>query len=126
MIPARRALEVAVFAPVGVLATVAAKVHALRGGRSSVAPTVPTVDAPEPPRPAAPAVPAPRVVQPEPDRGPTAPGPLPIEGYDHLAASQVIDRLDGLTSAELIAVEAYERAHKHRQIVLGRLAQLVP
>ena len=34
------------------------------------------------------------------------PSDLPIAGYDSLAASQVIPRLDGLTPAELEAVRA--------------------
>jgi hypothetical protein len=50
--------------------------------------------------------------------------PLPIDDYDHLAARQVVDRLTTLTDAELSQVELYERAHRHRQTVLGRIAQL--
>lgn len=49
---------------------------------------------------------------------------LPIEGYDHLAASQVVDRLPALTPGELDAVAAYELAHRHRQSVLAKVAQL--
>lgn len=48
---------------------------------------------------------------------------LPIDDYDHLAARQVVDRLDGLTSDELIAVERYELAHRHRQTVLRKIEQ---
>ncbi len=49
---------------------------------------------------------------------------LPIDDYDHLAARQVVDRLDGLTSDELTAVERYEMAHRHRQTVLRKIEQL--
>jgi hypothetical protein len=49
---------------------------------------------------------------------------LPIDDYDHLAARQVVDRLATLTAGELAQIERYERAHRHRQTVLGRIAQL--
>lgn len=49
---------------------------------------------------------------------------LPIDDYDHLAARQVVDRLDGLTSDELTEVEQYELAHRHRQTVLRKIEQL--
>ena len=49
---------------------------------------------------------------------------MPIDDYDHLAARQVVDRLATLTSPELAQIELYERAHRHRQTVLGRIAQL--
>jgi hypothetical protein len=49
---------------------------------------------------------------------------LPIADYDHLAARQVVDRLTTLTAGELAQIELYERAHRHRQTVLGRIAQL--
>ncbi|HUF96877.1 MAG TPA: hypothetical protein VMM60_02035 [Ilumatobacter sp.] len=49
---------------------------------------------------------------------------LPIDDYDHLAARQVVDRLATLSAAELDQVAEYERAHRHRQTVLGRIAQL--
>jgi hypothetical protein len=51
-------------------------------------------------------------------------GNLAIPGYDSLAASQVVRRLDSLTSDELAAVEAYEVATRGRRTVLGRIAQL--
>ena len=40
---------------------------------------------------------------------------LAIPSYDSLAASQVVPRLDGLTSIELEAVRRYELAHRGRQ-----------
>ena len=49
---------------------------------------------------------------------------LPVEGYDDLAARQVVDRLIALEPAELAQIEAYERAHRNRSTVLGKIAQL--
>jgi hypothetical protein len=49
---------------------------------------------------------------------------LAIEGYDHLAARQVVDRLGALQPDELAAVAAYERSHRHRQTVLHKIEQL--
>ena len=49
---------------------------------------------------------------------------LPISDYDSLAASQVIPRLDAMTAAERDAVEAYERAHRGRKTILGKIEQL--
>lgn len=56
--------------------------------------------------------------------GVTAGAELPIDGYDQLAARQIIDRLGSLTPAELAVIEAHERAHRNRSTVLGRIAQL--
>lgn len=53
-------------------------------------------------------------------------GDLPIDGYDDLAARQVVDRLAALEPAELALIEAYERAHRNRSTVLGKIAQLSP
>jgi hypothetical protein len=49
---------------------------------------------------------------------------LAIPAYDSLAASQVVQRLDGLTHDELEAVRRYEVAHRARKTVLGKVAQL--
>lgn len=49
---------------------------------------------------------------------------LPIEGYDDLAARQVVDRLATLDRVELAVVEAYEREHRNRSTVLGKISQL--
>ena len=49
---------------------------------------------------------------------------LPIEGYDDLAARQVVARLEGLDRADLGRVEAYEREHRNRSTVLGKIAAL--
>jgi hypothetical protein len=53
-------------------------------------------------------------------------GELPIPGYDLLSATQVIERLDGLARPELLAVQAYELAHRARTTILGKIAQLAP
>lgn len=50
--------------------------------------------------------------------------PLPIEGYDSLAASQVVVRLDSLTPDELLAVRDYEAANRNRRTILGKISQL--
>jgi len=49
---------------------------------------------------------------------------LAIPDYDSLAASQVVPRLEGLSSAERDAVRRYETAHRHRKTILSKLAQL--
>jgi hypothetical protein len=49
---------------------------------------------------------------------------LPIPGYDALSASQVVERLTGLTPDELAAVHAYETTHRQRRTILGKIEQL--
>jgi hypothetical protein len=49
---------------------------------------------------------------------------LPIPGYDALSASQVVERLTGLTSDELDAVHEYEASHRKRRTILGKIEQL--
>jgi hypothetical protein len=59
------------------------------------------------------------------DRGPRAdPSALAIPGYDSLSASQVVQRLTGLSRPELEAVRAYEEAGRGRKTILTRVAQL--
>jgi hypothetical protein len=53
-------------------------------------------------------------------------GALPIDGYDSLPAAHVITLLDALDPAGLATVAAYERSHRRRRTVLGRLEQLHP
>jgi hypothetical protein len=77
--------------------------------------------APEPPLRFASAAAPPKVVG-NGDRGSSA--ELPIPGYDALSASQVVERLIGLTSDELDAVHAYETAHRQRRTILGKIEQL--
>lgn len=68
--------------------------------------------------------PAPGASGPRPPRATADAGGLAIPGYDSLAASQVVRRLDSLTGEELAAVEAYETATRGRRTILGRIAQL--
>jgi ribosomal protein L12E/L44/L45/RPP1/RPP2 len=49
---------------------------------------------------------------------------LPIPGYDALSASQVVERLLGLTPGELEVVRTYETAHRNRRTILGKIEQL--
>jgi hypothetical protein len=49
---------------------------------------------------------------------------LPIPGYDALSASQVVERLAGLSAAELDAVRTYEGAHRNRRTILGKIDQI--
>lgn len=48
---------------------------------------------------------------------------VPIEGYDALPASAIVEMIDRLTPQEQNAVEAYERANRGRRTVLGKLSQ---
>ena len=59
-----------------------------------------------------------------PTAAPADPGSLPIAGYDTLAASQVVARLEGLDTVALEAVRTYEAAHRNRKTILGKVAQL--
>jgi hypothetical protein len=106
-------------------------------------------DAPEPksaPRPApkpapkpaaaAPAPPPARVIPAAPkasesngaqtngSNGSAAGDSLPIPGYDALSASQVVERLAGLSPTELDAVRSYEGAHRKRRTILGKIDQI--
>jgi hypothetical protein len=49
---------------------------------------------------------------------------LAITDYDELSASQVVDRLEGLPRHELDAIRDYERAHRARNTILGKIDQL--
>jgi hypothetical protein len=52
------------------------------------------------------------------------PDELGILGYDALSASQVVQRLAGLSDQELDAVQAYEAATRGRRTILARIAQV--
>ncbi|HEX3394657.1 MAG TPA: hypothetical protein VHS52_09025 [Acidimicrobiales bacterium] len=52
------------------------------------------------------------------------PAHLAIPGYDTLSASQVVQRLPGLSADELEAVRIYEAAGRARKTILLRAAQL--
>ena len=49
---------------------------------------------------------------------------LPIARYDHFDGKQVARALSPLSQVELAAVEAYERSHQDRPVVLNRLRWL--
>ncbi len=49
---------------------------------------------------------------------------LALADYDHLPASDIVALLEGLEPAERSAIEAYERAGRHRRTILGKLDQL--
>ena len=49
---------------------------------------------------------------------------LAIPGYDTLSASQVVQRLSGLSAEELEAVRIYEDSGRHRKTILAKVAQL--
>ncbi|MHB1535123.1 MAG: hypothetical protein ACYC1D_11075 [Acidimicrobiales bacterium] len=49
---------------------------------------------------------------------------LAIPGYDSLSASQVVQRLAGLSKSELDAVSSYEASHRGRRTILARVSQL--
>lgn len=53
-----------------------------------------------------------------------ADGELPIDGYDSLAASQVVGRLGTLTPLELDDVRKHELSHRARRTILGKISQL--
>jgi len=50
---------------------------------------------------------------------------LAIPGFDTLSASQVVQRLDGLSRSELVAVRAYEASSRGRRTILSRVDQLL-
>ena len=76
-------------------------------------------------------------VEPEPVVAPPTPAPaavdahvpgvatLAIPGFDTLSASQVVQRLDGLSRTELVAVRAYETSTRGRRTILSRVDQLL-
>lgn len=63
--------------------------------------------------------PGPPPVPPRPDAS-----ELAIPGYDSLSASQVVQRLPGLSPEELAVVRAYEAGGRARKTVLTRIHQL--
>lgn len=71
-----------------------------------------------------PTAPAPAPAVPASTSGPVE-AELPIDGYDSLAASQVVPRLVTLSPDELRTVRDYEQAGRHRQTILNRVEQLL-
>ena len=58
--------------------------------------------------------------------GPTPPvDALAIPGLASLSASQVVQRLDGLTESELRELRAFEAGTRHRRTILNRVDQLL-
>jgi hypothetical protein len=55
---------------------------------------------------------------------PPAAGDLAIPGYDALSASQVVQRLAGLSPGELEQVRLYESSTRGRKTVLTKISQL--
>ena len=53
-------------------------------------------------------------------------GSFPISGYDDLTAAKVIDRLEGLTVAELRAIRNHERRNANRKSVLTAIERRLP
>lgn len=49
---------------------------------------------------------------------------LALPDYDQLPAAHIVAKLGGLSDAEIDAVERYERSHRHRRTVLGKIDQL--
>ncbi|MSO86748.1 MAG: hypothetical protein EXQ71_04405 [Acidimicrobiia bacterium] len=83
--------------------------------------------APVGPVPAANPDPAPVAVSPVPKasaRGRRGASSLAIADYDNLSASQVVNRLAGLTTSELEAVRRHESTHRGRKTILSKVAQL--
>jgi hypothetical protein len=77
-----------------------------------------------PPATSAPVVtPPPAPASPPPPPAPPVDG-LAIPGYDALSASQVVQRLAGLSGDELEAVRSYESATRGRKTILNRVEQL--
>ena len=59
-----------------------------------------------------------------PTGGSASPVGLAIPDYDALSASQVVDRLEGLSRSELGAIRDFEASHRARNTVLGKIEQL--
>jgi hypothetical protein len=91
--------------------------------------TPPPAPPPSPAPPSTPVVSAPPPAE-RPSAGngsappPAPPEELAIPGYDSLSASQVVQRLAGLSRDELAAVAAYEEGHRARRTILNRASQL--
>jgi hypothetical protein len=51
--------------------------------------------------------------------------PVPITGYDELGPKEISDQLSQLSQVQLAEVEAYERAHESRPVVLDKLRYML-
>jgi hypothetical protein len=95
-----------------------------RASEPAPRPTQPARGTPGPSSDAAAAAPsAPAADTPVPPDAPDVDS-LPIPGYDELSASQVVERLEGLDGPSLDAIRRYETAHRGRNTILGKIAQL--
>jgi hypothetical protein len=94
----------------------------------SITPVVPDPPAAEVPAPVAPApvrAPAAKVAATGVDGAESvSAASLAIPDYDGLSASQVVNRLAGLSPVELSNVQGYEVAHRGRKTILSKVAQL--
>ncbi|MEO5680579.1 MAG: hypothetical protein ABIS47_13020 [Acidimicrobiales bacterium] len=98
-----------------------------RGSADAEAPivTVPLTVLAEPAPEPAPEPPAVPTASPDLDLAPAPPAAdLAIPGYDALSASHVVQRLAGLSPAELEQVRSYEAATRGRKTVLTKISQL--
>ena len=64
------------------------------------------------------------VVAPVIDRGSQA-ADLAIPGYEDLAASHIVARLDRLTPSDLAKIRSFEVSHRGRRTVVGKIDQLL-
>lgn len=94
------------------------------------APAAPAAE-PTPPTPPAPTTNGKASAPTEPASAPDAPAAakptgehLAIPGYDTLSASQVVQRLPGLSNEELAAVRVYEETTRGRRTILTKIGQL--
>jgi hypothetical protein len=55
----------------------------------------------------------------------TAPLEVPFEGYDSLAAAQLVQLLERLPDVELRMVQTYELAGRGRRTILAKIDQLL-
>lgn len=60
----------------------------------------------------------------EPVGEPASEADLPIADYDGLSATQIIERLDGLSRGALERIRVYEIAHRARRTILAAIDQL--
>ena len=94
----------------------------------SITPVAPDLPTPEPPAPAPASAPTVAKQAATPADNGAAPAisatSLAIPDYDGLSASQVVNRLAGLSPVELTNVQQYEAAHRGRKTILSKVAQL--
>ena len=92
------------------------------GGSASDVPTPPPTTPEAPPAPTR-SSPTPAPSRPSVDAHVPDVASLAIPGFDTLSASQVVQRLAGLSRAELVAVRAYETSVRGRRTILSRVDQ---